>query len=114
MKVKKINKKTKFPFFIFIFKELGVCDYPYKVDCKGAATPRPPPPPETAPPTLPPTLPPVGPPRPPVNPWEPPTGPNLPPYQPPPPQGTRIEPDPWHQRPAPSQIELDNESLDQV
>ncbi|XP_011153893.1 WAS/WASL-interacting protein family member 3 [Harpegnathos saltator] len=111
---------------------LNVCDYPYNVDCRGAATPKPQPPPQ--PPTIPPqtpshppptskpsTKPPTYPPQP-TYPSQPPTypSPQLPTYQPQPypppaypgnPWLTKVEPDPWHQRPSASQLEIDNERL---
>ncbi|CAL1689397.1 unnamed protein product [Lasius platythorax] len=58
---------------------LNVCDYPYNVDCKGAATPKPPKP--TQPPTQP-SRPPSQPSQPPTQPSKPPTQPSQPPTQP--------------------------------
>ncbi|XP_072745738.1 uncharacterized protein [Anoplolepis gracilipes] len=177
---------------------LGVCDYPYNVDCKGAATPIPPKPtqppptnppqphptnppqpppsnppqpppsnppqpiptnppqppptnppqppptnPPQPPPTNPPQPPPTNPPQPPAtNPPQPPAYPSQPPpayppqppayppqppaYPPQPPAYptqpqppylyesanpwlTKVEPDPWHQRPQASQLEINQE-----
>lgn len=74
---------------------MNVCDYPYNVDCKGAATPKPPKP--TQPPAQPsqpsptnpsqlptrPSQPPTRPPKPPTRPPQPPTRPPQPPTYPP-------------------------------
>ncbi|XP_050457095.1 uncharacterized protein LOC126854422 [Cataglyphis hispanica] len=77
---------------------LNVCDYPYNVDCKGAATPKPPKPtqpsqtptqpsqPSPTNPPQPPTRPPqpsTRPPQPPTRPPQPPTRPSQPPTRPP-------------------------------
>ncbi|XP_050472093.1 uncharacterized protein LOC126864617 [Bombus huntii] len=56
---------------------LGVCDYPYNVDCKGAATP-----PLPSKPTSPQTQPPSSPSQPPTLPQQPPTWPSPPSYIP--------------------------------
>ncbi|OAD52428.1 putative chitinase 3 [Eufriesea mexicana] len=123
---------------------LGVCDYPYNVDCKGAATPPlplQPTSPQTQSPSLPPqppTLRPAPPtlaPSPSYGPSQPPSyvpsqspqqsqSPSYGPSQPPQPllppayvsaQGypsnpwLNKTPDPWHQRPAATQIEIDKE-----
>lgn len=73
--------------FTYVFQILNVCDYPYNVDCKGAATPKPSKP--TQPPTQPsqtPTQPsqpsPTNPPQPPTRPPQPPTRPSQPPTRP--------------------------------
>ena len=92
---------------------MGVCDYPDKVDCRGASTP---PPPTTSQPTYPTeTIPPS---EIPSNPWDPPTQPQQPPYQPPPQnlhtEPSRFQPDPWHQRPVATQLQLDAENNEQV
>ncbi|CAK9833032.1 Probable chitinase 10 [Anthophora retusa] len=103
---------------------LGVCDYPYNVDCKGAATPAlplqtlpqtelpslPPQPPTYAPPYQP-LQPSPLPPQPPVNelPQQPSYGPSQPSSYPLNPWLSKTEPDPWHQRPVSSQLEINKQ-----
>ncbi|CAK9821225.1 hypothetical protein ANTPLA_LOCUS11216 [Anthophora plagiata] len=108
---------------------LSVCDYPYNVDCKGAVTPTLPPQtlPQTEPPSLPPQPPTYAPPyqplqpsplppQPPVNelPQQPSYGlsqPSQPSSYPVNPWLSKTEPDPWHQRPVSSQLEVNNQQM---
>ncbi|XP_012257173.2 basic salivary proline-rich protein 1-like [Athalia rosae] len=67
-------------------EDLGVCDYPFRVDCRGAAVPPTIPPTHpTQPPTKPPTRPTQPPTKPPTYPTQPPTYPTHPPTRPTPP-----------------------------
>ncbi|KZC09154.1 Peritrophin-1, partial [Dufourea novaeangliae] len=87
---------------------LNVCDYPYNVDCKGAATPKPTPPPQTVSPiTLPATQAPTyAPPSP--------SYPSNPPSYSIPWLGSKLSPDPWHQRTAITQSEIEKQEDEQV